>query len=72
MFMFNMFRHAGPLSCLSWFDSNVVKILYTDAEYVEQMSVITRRLQKSSRIEEINVPKVVKYYQKYMRGVDMA
>lgn len=66
------FRHAGPLSYVNWYDSNVVKMLFSDPEYVEQVSVIVRRIQKSNKIQEINVPEVIKFYQKYMRGVDVA
>lgn len=67
-----IFRHTDKLSFVDWCDSNVVKVLYTEPAFVEQMSVIARRIQKSSRVEEITVPEIVKYYQRYMRGVDMA
>lgn len=66
------FRHAGPLSYVNWCDSSVVKVLYSDPEYVEQVSVIVRRIQKTSKVQEINVPEVIKFYQRYMRGVDVA
>lgn len=67
-----IFRHAEPLRFVSWYDNNVVKILYNDMQFVEQVSVIQRRKPDTSKVELINVPEVVKYYQQYMRGVDLS
>lgn len=63
-----VFRHADPFSCVCWFDSNVVKLLYDDPEYLEQVSVIQRRTHGSAEVLNLPVPDVIVYYQQYMRG----
>lgn len=66
------FRHASGMSYCNFYDNNVVKMLYTDKEYVEQVSVVKRKSRVTGDMHELNVPDVVIFYQKYMRGVDMA
>lgn len=67
-----VFRHADPLRYVNWYDSNVVKLLHTMIQYLEQFSVIKRRNRLTGELQEITVPNVIKFYQTYMRGVDMA
>lgn len=66
------FRHADELSYCNFYDNNVVKMLYTDKEFVEQISVVKRKDRVTGAMYEMNMPDVVGYYQQFMRGVDMA
>jgi len=70
-----MFRHEQDMSFVNWYDNNVVKILYTDPEFVTQLTTVERwedgDEEGKGHKESITLPAIVKHFQTYMRTVDI-
>lgn len=64
------FRNNDEVSLLLWRDTNLVALL--SRLYADSQTKTIRRVQKKGIEEEVNKPKVVCKYNKFMGGIDVA
>lgn len=62
--------HKGKVSCLKWKDKRTIQLLSTIHYPTDQIKVNKR--EKDGRVTEVNCPKAVLDYRKFMGGVDKA